>query len=172
MSKNEAEHNEEHKESMWNTISPEVQYQQCYEYWRQVLRLIWQIPAVAVVVDGALIVSSFALVEHWLIREFILAIGLVLTFALVFAVFKFRYFSTIGQETLIKMETERATKIIQRTSSPACNMNYWYRKEPNLLEKKSADKVFICSMGIAMLLLFALLIINATVLRAWPSPNG
>lgn len=159
-------------------VSTEVQYRECYEYWRQVLRFIWQVPAVAVVVDGALVVSTFALLTDWLVREFVLAIAVVLTAVLIFALFKFRHFSTIGQETLTEIEKLHAVKVIQRTSG-AKNHSYWFKKEASGFSKMSSDRVLIVGMFVILALLIALMAVNATMLNTCPpakvlptSPGG
>ena len=46
-------------------ISAETQYREAYEAFRQHDRFIWQTPAVVVSVDGALLVSAFAVITTW-----------------------------------------------------------------------------------------------------------
>lgn len=150
------------------TLSPEAQYRECYEYFRQVLRFIWQVPAVAVVVDGALVASAFALGAHWIVRELVLAIAFLLTAALTFAVFKFRYFAIIGQETLTRIEKCHAEKVIQRTSRPKNGCTYWFRSEGSGAAKLSSDWILITGMCFILGLLILLMILNATVLKTWP----
>lgn len=141
-------------------ISPEAQYQQAYESMRQHDRFIWQTPALVVVIDGTLIVSTFALVPIWWVREIVLACALVLTVVLTFALTKHRYFSGIEEEALTALEGH-AEKHIQRWSTPTGSKGYWGNaRQPNWWQKKSAYGFFIVGMCLINALVVALLCLN------------
>ncbi|MBF8266395.1 MAG: hypothetical protein HW384_2259 [Dehalococcoidia bacterium] len=138
----------------------EPQYRECYESFRQHDRFIWQTASVGVVINGALLVSTFALVNSWLVREFILAVSLIYTLVLTFALYKHRYFSEIEQQSLTRMEAAYGTPNIQRNSFPGNNVEYWFSKQPNRLQSKSAHVLFTVGMLGVSVLVLSLLIIN------------
>ena len=142
-------------------ISLEAQYREVYESRRQHDRFIWQTPAIVVVVDGALMVTTFAFVHYWLIREFIIAFALIMTAVLTFALIKHRYFIDLEEDTLQALEDECADKRIQRMTEPTKGKVYWAKAEtPNWLQKKSAHRVFRWGMYLICSILFALLFVN------------
>lgn len=146
-------------------ISPETQYQEAYESLRQHDRLIWQTPAIAVVVDGGLIVSTFALVSIWWVRELIIGCGLILTAILTYALIKHRHFVVIEQKALAALEERHAEKCIQRVSVPKSKISYWGdASNPNWLQRQSAHIFFIYGMCFINALLLFLLYLNWAVL--------
>lgn len=140
-------------------ITPEDQYRETYESWRQHDRFIWQTPSIIVVVAGALIGASFALEIPWWAREFIIGFALILSIVLTFALIKHRYFIDLEQATLTHLEKEYAIKRIQRMSSPSGNKEEYYEsKKANWFLNLSAHRVFKWGMYlICSALLFLLL---------------
>lgn len=142
-------------------ISPEAQYREEYESWRQHDRFIWQMPSIIVAVDGILVASSFAFQIPWWAREFILGFALILTVVLTFTLLKHRYFIDLSQNTLLKLEQRHAEKCIQRMTEPEKSIEYWYKEEnPTWLQKKSAHRLFRWGMYGICLLLLTLLVLN------------
>jgi hypothetical protein len=120
-------------------VSPETQYREASERQRQNDRFIWQIPTIVVTVDGALLVTTFALLDLWILRELLLLISLVITVILTFDVYKNRYFYEISGDTLTEIEKIHAEKHIQRFSNPRkMEKGYWIENKGNWLQKKSA----------------------------------
>ncbi len=149
-------------------ISPEAQYREAYESLRQHDRFIWQTPAIAAVIDGALIVSTFATVNIWWVREVVLGCALVLTVVLTFAIIKHRYFSRIEQGALNDLEEKQARGRIQRTSVPNIinRKRYWGEPYyPNCIERSSAHEFFIMGMYVIIGLLLLLLFLNWVIVK-------
>jgi len=142
-------------------LSPEAQYREVYESLRQHDRFIWHTPAIVVVIDGALIVSTFAWINVWWIREVIIGCSLVLTVILTFALIKHRYFSAIEQHALTSLEGTYAQRYIQRTSTPQNDRQYWGEATtPTWIQRRSAVRAFIAGMSFISLLLLIILYLN------------
>ncbi len=143
-------------------ISPETQYKEEYENWRQHDRFIWQTPSIIIALDAAAVVASWAAKEiPWWAWEFIIAFGFIFTVVLTFALIKHRYFIDLQQETLLALEKEHAQKCIQRMSEPREHTAYWAKKhDPTPLEKFSAHRLLKYGMYLVCLLMLALLFFN------------
>jgi hypothetical protein len=142
-------------------ISPETQYNQEYESWRQHDRFIWQIPTIVATVDVAAVGASFALNIPWWAREIIFFVNIIFTSTLTFALIKHRYFIDIEQDTLSALEVEYADKCIQRMTNPIDDRQYWAKKsDATQLQKFSAHRIFKWGMYLIMLALLALLVFN------------
>lgn len=151
-------------------ISPEAQYREEYEAWRQHDRFIWQTPSIVVVVDGVIIATSFAFQVPWWAREVIIGFALILTLVLTFALFKHRYFIDLEQETLLELERTHAEKCIQRMTEPEKGTEYWHKEEkPAWLQKQSAHRLFRWGMYGASWLMLTLLVLN-WLNNVWVSP--
>ncbi len=145
-------------------ISPKVQYRETYESRRQHDRFIWQTPAIIIGVDGALIATTFAFVQLWVVREFIIAFALILTAALIHALIKHRYFMDLEEKTLLALEDKWANKRIQRLTTPDKEKEYWAtEEEPNRLQKQSAHLIFRRAMYAVFYMLVALMFVNPLV---------
>ena len=138
----------------------ETQYTQCYELLRHHDRIILQAPSIAIVVDGAVIVSAFAFIQSWWVREFILASVLALTIGFVNILTKTLYHIRIEKQTLTCMEARVAEAVVQRTTKPENVTKYWYYRKPGYLERRSVAKFFIGSMWFIVGLIVLLMILN------------
>lgn len=142
-------------------ITPEDQYRESYECWRQHDRLIWQTPSIIVVVAGALVGASFALEVPWWAREFIIGFALILSLVLTFALIKHRYFIDLEQATLTSLEKKYAIKRLQRMSKPSGNKREYHEvKDATWFENLSAHRIFKWGMYIICSSLLFLLPIN------------
>jgi hypothetical protein len=79
-------------------ISPETQYNQEYESWRQHDRFIWQTPTIVAAVGVTAIVASYALNIPWWAREIIFIVDIIFTVVLTFALIKLRWTPFLGQQ--------------------------------------------------------------------------
>jgi len=143
-------------------MSQEIQYTECYNHLRHHDRLIWMLPSVAYAINAGVLYAAFQLpfnnIVYILIREILILIGALLTFALLVAMIKHRYFSEIEQGTLSQIENAANLNRIQRTTFPDQNANYWYTKTPQgCLECCSAHKTLIKIMYLLLFILIALL---------------
>ena len=102
-----------------------VQYQQCYEHMRHHNNVIWKIPSFIIVINGAIVVGSFKLVEIGLIRAYLLWISTFVSFALFVAIVKHHFYYEIELETLDLIEDQMETKRIKKKTFVDSNMPYW-----------------------------------------------
>ena len=129
------------------------QYKQCYESYRLHDRFIWQIPAFIIAICGTLTVGTFAYVFDQppisaIAAGGILLMGALISFALVIALIKHRYFSGIEQGTLTEIE-KKHDKLIQRVTDPRDQLKqpeqfendveldcFWYHEDFTFRPKK------------------------------------
>ncbi|MBN1367526.1 MAG: hypothetical protein JW967_06345 [Dehalococcoidales bacterium] len=133
-------------------ISPEVQYQQEYESWRQHDRFIWQMPSIIITVAIAAIVTAWAVEMPWQVRECIILASFILTSAMFLTLNKHRYFIDLEQLTLLNMEAKYAELCIQRLTDPKDKVykarqitkdEFWAPQVPqNKLQGYSAHRIF------------------------------
>lgn len=153
------------KVSSSQRLSPETQYHEVYENLRYHHRQIWQTLSITAVIDGALIVSTFATINVWWVREIILGFSLVLTIILTYSLIKHRYFSYIEQGTLSAIENKYAEFCVQRKTSATKGVKYWDSKNPSKLQKLSAQVLYNVCMAIIISLIIVLLILNPILLK-------
>ncbi len=148
-----------------------TQYTQCYEHLRHHDRLILQAPSIAIVIDGAILISTFAFVPIWWVREVILVVALALTIGLIILLTKTLYHIRVEKNTLTSMEIEAGQKIVHRTTKPErLNLShYWYYIPPKHIQRFSAAEIFISLMCFLVLLIIILLVLNGIFLREFPA---
>jgi len=139
-----------------------AQYKECWAHIREHKRFIWEIPTITATVGGAFVAVAFIYVpsSQWLVRELLLAFGLILTFCLLIATIKHRYFTHIWQESIIKIENELGVKKVQTfTKGPNRDYkDYWYTKDAKGLEHFSAHDTLVRGMYAIMFLYVVLLV--------------
>jgi len=144
----------------------EAQYGECYESLRQHHRLIWELPSIASAISAGLLYVAFSLVpsnmnlRSTVTREALILIGVLLTFALLVAMYKHRYFSYIEEGTLLEIEKTQGFRAIRRRTNQPSDpyLDYWYEITPrHWFERRHAGKVLITVMWGLFLILVALL---------------
>jgi hypothetical protein len=136
-----------------------AQYEQCYQSWIAHNNAIWQTPAIAGVISSGLTLGAFTYAKNIVVLEVTLASAWILTFILLIALIKHRYFSNIEQETLCEIEDALKAKRIQRPTEVQKKIEYWHTKEPHCLETLSAY-IYLKSGMIVLLGVISILIIS------------
>jgi len=153
-------------------ITPERQYSETYERFRQHDRFIWQIPSIVVVVNGVTVATAYSLDIPWWVREFIFFFVVVLTAVLILALVKHRFFVELEERTLLALEARYAERFVQRMTEPRLDgiepteakKGFWAEnRNPSRLERQSAHRFFASAMSFILVLMFALLFINPLV---------
>ena len=150
-----------------------TQYKECYEYLRQHSRFIWQVPSIAAVISGGLVITTFAYVPRELlwVQEIVLLVAVILNWALLIAVKKHRYFSDSEAATLSRIEDALKTKRIQRPTLVSDDVppeggsvepQYWNIQTPEDEKLSGFEKFFRRRhadrwLGISMLVLSGLI---------------
>lgn len=130
------------------------QYKQHAEDWRHLNNIIWQIPSLTVTVGAILIAGSYQLSDN-IARGIILLLGTILSFSLLVALVKHRYFHNKRTELLESIETkwkeEGKLRLIQSRITG---------KDAKGLEKASAVWFLYFSIGILTVIELILAVIS------------
>ena len=156
-----------------------AQYKEAYEYLRQHSRFMWQVHSLATVISGGLIVASFAYVDLWWVRDFVLAIASVVTISLFIAMKKHRYFANSEVWTLSHLEDTLRTKRIQRTTrinqdrprEDNSEPEYWNVQKPEdmgsrlevFFAKRGADRWLGNSLLGSLFMILVCIVINTVI---------
>lgn len=135
-----------------------VQYEQTWERLRQMHDMVWQIPSVTAAIDGGLLLVAFRYVRDPILQLVLIAIGLFLTTAMLFALVKHRYFAEAATDSIIAIENEYGMQHVQ-IATRTIETNYWNPTFPSTyLEEFSAARILMGSMFGSILVLFAVMI--------------
>lgn len=143
-----------------------IQYIQCYEQMRAHTKAFWEVPSLVTAISGGLIFTAFQFARNLLVRELVLTLACILTFALYIALVKHHFYYLIERETLDNMEKELNLKLIQRRSSPKPTEKYWFDSRNyryRLFEKWSAARLLRYSLFGIFLMLLVLLILGVFI---------
>ena len=127
-------------------IDTKDQYREVAASLRQHDQLIWQIPAIAVVVDGGLLISTFGLIESHLARSLLLFISVILTAILGYSLLVHRHWADVRRKTLAVMERDSRTQPVHWAGSADKDTNYWYSERAPWWYKYPASHVFFVGL--------------------------
>lgn len=142
-----------------------TQYKEVYESHRMHDRFIWQMLTVGLAVISGLVIGAYRFIDGYA-RITILFIGAAIMFILAIISQKHRYFNSIEQDTLLKIEGELKKyggKYIQRSTTPESKLksNFWVsEEEPRKPEKLSAHYLQIATFIFTAFILFFLAIME------------
>ena len=102
-----------------------VQYQQCCEHMRHHNNVIWKIPSFIIVINGAVVVGAFDVIEIESIRVYLLWISTFVSFALFIAIVKHHFYYELEVDTIDLLEDELGTKRIKKKTFDTLDKVYW-----------------------------------------------